>query len=255
MQRDSKVAQVSDKKMDDKIPLELQIKGLEKSMVTLVKAFKEIKATVGKLEEKVNKNQSNEIQEIMKAQQNLEIIIAANTEAIKRIDNEILRFQNDEAEADAEKKEASKGETAAKMCKYYNRGHCKYKLECRFKHPEEICENYLGGKKCYEKACKSRHPKVCKWWQDKEGCKRNNCDYLHVTLVRDDDHTNDAHKNFPCAGCQNCFDDRTCVVEHVVRNNRLFLCLNCDDWIQKKEEIMNNGWSLYDQFGNLRRDV
>ena len=39
--------------MDDKISsLELKMKGLEKSMVTIVKAVKEIKATVGKLEEK-----------------------------------------------------------------------------------------------------------------------------------------------------------------------------------------------------------
>ena len=104
--------------MDDKISsLELQMKGLEKSMVTIVKAVKEIKGTVGKLEEKVNQNQSDEIQEIMKAQKSLEEIIAANTNAIKRIDNEILRFKNDRAEADADKKEVSKFETAAKKCK------------------------------------------------------------------------------------------------------------------------------------------
>ena len=101
MQRDSKVAKVSDKKMDGKSSLELQVKGLEKSMVTIVKAVKEIKATVDKLEEKVNKNQRDEIKEIMEAQKNLEEIIAATTEAIKRIDNEILRFQNDKAGADA----------------------------------------------------------------------------------------------------------------------------------------------------------
>ena len=85
--------------MEDKITsLELQMKGLKKSMVTLVKAVKETKATLGKLEEKVNKSQSDEIQEIMKAQKNLEEIIAANNNAIERIDAKIVRFKNDKAE-------------------------------------------------------------------------------------------------------------------------------------------------------------
>ena len=87
------------------------------------------------------------------------------------------------------------------------------------------------------------------------GMYKKNCDYLHVTLVSDDDQAKDAHKNFPCLGCHNCFDDRSCVVQHIVKNTRIFLCLNCDGWIRKKEEIMNPGWSLFDQFGDLRRDI
>ena len=95
----------------------------------------------------------------------------------------------------------------------------------------------------------------CKWWKEKQGCKRQDCDYLHVTLVCDDVQANNAHKTFPCSGCHNCYDDKTCVVQHIIKNQRIFICLNCEDWIQKKEEIMNPGWSLYDQQGNLRRDV
>ena len=30
---------------------------------------------------------------------------------------------------------------------------------------------------------------------------------------------------------------------------------NCDGWIQQKEKIIHPGWSMFDQFGNIRRDV
>ena len=214
-----------------------------------------MKARMVKLEEKVNDKHNDEIQEIIKSQKSLEEIIAANSEEIKRIDTEIMMFQNDKAVADSDKKEDNKVKNTAKKCKYFNSGHCKYKLECRFTHPEETCETYLGGKKCYEKACKHRHPKVCKSWQGTEGGTRESCDYLHVTLVCDDEQAKDAHKNFPCFGCKNSFDDKSCVVQHIVKNTRIFLCLNCDGWIQKRDEIFDSGWSLYDKFGDLRRDV
>ena len=107
--------------------------------------------------------------------------------------------------------------------------------------------------KCYEKSCERRHPKVCKWWQE-SGCRRHECSYLHVTLACDDDKGENAHKSYPCSGCKNCFDDKSCVVEHRIDDITLFLCLNCDDWIQK-DKIILPGWSLFDQFGGLRRDV
>ena len=59
----SKMTTVSDKKMMDK--MELQIKGLEKNMGTIVKALKDIKAGLTALEEKVNKSQNEEIQHIV----------------------------------------------------------------------------------------------------------------------------------------------------------------------------------------------
>ena len=147
MQRDSKAEEISDKKMADKIPLELKINSLEKSMAMIMKAVKEMKAGMDKLEKRVNNKQNDEIQELLKAQKSLEEVIAANSDEIKRIDNEILMFQNDKAEADSNKKEDDKVENTAKKCRYFNRGHCKYKLECRFTHPEEICETHIWAKK------------------------------------------------------------------------------------------------------------
>ena len=127
-------------------------------------------------------------------------------------------------------------------------------MECRFRHSNQICRTHIEGGKCDTNACQDRHPKVCKWWLQGD-CGRNNCEYLHVTLVHDDDKQKDVHKYFPCHGCKNCYDDRTSVVQHMVQNRNIFLCLNCDSWIEKKDQIMTSGWSIFDQNGDLRRDV
>ena len=66
MQRDSKAEQISDKKMADNIPLEFQIKSLEKSMAMIVIAVKEMKAGMVKLEEKVNDKQNYEVRRSLK---------------------------------------------------------------------------------------------------------------------------------------------------------------------------------------------
>ena len=66
MQGDSKAEQISDKKMADNIPLEFQIKSLEKSMAMIVIAVKEMKAGMVKLEEKVNDKQNYEVRRSLK---------------------------------------------------------------------------------------------------------------------------------------------------------------------------------------------
>ena len=35
--------------------------------------------------------------------------------------------------------------------------------------------------KCNVKECKYRHPQICKWFTKEVGCKRQNCDFIHVT--------------------------------------------------------------------------
>ena len=235
--------------MADKVAMELKIKGLEKSMGTMVKMFKEFKASMDALEKKVNKNHEEEIQELVKTQKMLNDLVVTNSEAIKRIDVEIEGLDKE-----SKKKEVNDRDIKEKRCKFFNRGYCRYKLECRFAHPGEVCKMYLEGKRCNDKSCSDRHPKVCKWWLQGK-CRRNYCEYLHVTLVLDDDKRKDAHKFFPCYGCKNWYDDKTCVVQYMVQNTTLYLCLNCDSWIQMKDKILTPGWSLFDQHGNLRKDV
>ena len=233
----------------------MQVKDLEKTLVTIVKAFKDLKASVKALEEKSTKSHDEEIQELFNRQKTLEAVIEANSDAIKRIDVEILNIKNDKAKADISDKNVKEVTNKDKKCKYFDKGYCKYKSECKFAHPDKICKDYLEGRKCDLKTCKARHPKVCKWSQQRSGCRRQNCDYLHVTLARDDGRHINAHKSFPCVGCQNCYDDVTCVVQHNIENLSFYLCLNCEDWIKHKEKIITPGWSLFDNNGELRKDV
>ena len=116
--------------------LDERVKALEKSMSTIVKVLKEIKVEMKHLEEKANKDQdvilkeNEEIQKILDAQKAIEKILASNQEAIKKIDNEVP----DNASNDA-------GEIVKKkLCRYHNRGYCKYNFKCRYIHSKEICK-------------------------------------------------------------------------------------------------------------------
>ena len=245
---------ISDKKMGDKNSLILQVKSLEKNMVTVVKAIKDLKATVNALEAKSSKSENKEIQEIRENQKILDKAIKDNAEAIDKITDEIHNLQNDNSKANTAEEDMKEGEKRVKRCRYNNRGHCKYKTECKYIHYREVCKTYLDGRKCDQNACKKRHPKVCKWLAGKDGCRRNDCDYLHVTLASDDGQK-EAHKCFPCAGCKSNFGDAWCVVQHIANGRTFSLCLNCDDWIVKKDMVINPGWTLFDQNGDLRADV
>ena len=110
--------------------------------------------------------------------------------------------------------------------------------------------------KCNEKECNGRHPKVCKWFQRAVGCRRNNCDFLHVTLAGDDGNKT-AHKQlcFKCEGCQSSYPEEIYVVKHEIKNMQFWFCLNCDDWIQDKALVLNKEWTLFDDNGDLRRGV
>ena len=172
-------------KMADKSSLEMQVKSLENAMGAIVKAFKDLKSHVKALEEKVEKDKDQEIRDIMNSQKMLEELISANSKDINIVNDEIKKIQSEKVEANLAK-EKVKMENLKKKCKYFNKGHCKFKTECKFLHPSENCGKYMEGDKCDQKACNARHPKVCKWLQGRSGCRRQNCDYLHVTLVRDD---------------------------------------------------------------------
>ena len=109
---------ISDKKM------EARIKDLENTTATIVKALKGLGASVKSLEEKVNKSQSEDIQEIVKSKEKLEEIIIANSNDIKKIDEEILKMQMDKIKADTTKNEAKKANKEVKRCKYWSERRC-----------------------------------------------------------------------------------------------------------------------------------
>ena len=88
------------------------------------------------------------------------------------------------------------------------------------------------------------------------GCRRKNCDFLDVTLAGDDGKKS-AHKQscYECKGCESIYPAENYVVKHVIKNMQLWFCLNCDEWIQDKEKVLGKDWTLFDQNGDLRKDV
>jgi hypothetical protein len=145
--------------------------------MTVVRAMKDIKSSIKGIEEKGIKIQNEDIQEIIKIQKILEEIIIANSNAIKKIYEEIKSFQNDKAETGTFQNDDTKAENNGKKLRYCNKGYCKYKFIFKFSYPTEICKNHLEGKKCDISFCKMRHPKTCKWLQGKSGCRRYGCIY------------------------------------------------------------------------------
>ena len=95
----------------------------------------------------------------------------------------------------------------------------------------------------------------------KSGCHRVDCKYLHGHFANEENHVNlgNAKKQnseeFECISCKCVWNDRNCVVEHVVQNMKVYFCLNCDDWVQNKTEVLQPGWNLLDEAGYLSRDV
>jgi hypothetical protein len=241
--------------------MEEEVRTLQRQFGGMVQMMKELKTSFNVLENKVLLKENDEIQKILETQKAIEESLASNQEAIKRIEEEMKEFAEKNVDITATHKVPDNtgndaGEIAkTRLCRYYNRGYCKYKFKCKYIHPKEICIKHIQNGNCRNKECEDRHPKTCKWTETELGCRRPNCEYLHVTLAHDDGQENEAHKSFPCYGCKNIFNDATCVVKHKVENTVFSLCLNCDDWIVFKDKILYPGWSLFDQNGDLRRDV
>ena len=170
--------------------------------------------------------------------------------------------QNDEKQSVSElQKQTGMNQVQRKSCRYYNKGHCKYRNRCRFYHSQNICKIYLESGRCIGKECSDRHPKTCRYWsKNRSGCARKlDCDFLHVTLVHDDGKTIAQNKvneeEYKCASCKDCWTDKRCVVEHTQNNHVMYFCLNCNDWVRNKSAVLDPNWTLLDRSGNLRSNL
>ena len=246
--------------MANKSTLEEEVRSMKKHFGGLVALVKDLKAKVEKFEEKGKHRENPEIQDIVEQQRFLTDLVEANSERLRQIDSEMKDIKNKrnvippsiEKDGDEKEKQAESN-LVIKKCKYYDKGYCKYLKKCRYFHPIDICKTHLEEQKCKEKGCRERHPKACKWFQRDIGCKRLNCQYLHVTLAEND--TKIKSKDYECAGCKNVWEDENCVIRQNIGNKEVFFCLNCDDWIVNKSAVLNSNWTLFDQYGNLRQDV
>ena len=203
-------------------------------------------------------NKMLEVEEIIEKQKMLDDLISANTDSIKRIDSEIEEMgrKSEYSEKNTEVgKEIIERNVVIKSCRYFNKGYCKYLKKCRYFHSNKVCKKHLENLRCTGKGCRERHPKMCKWYQKEIGCKRIDCEFLHVTLASKDGGTNVFSQSFTCAGCKDVWQDEKCVVKHVIKHKELFFCLNCDDYITNKSGVLDSNWTLLDQHGNIRGGV
>ena len=243
------------------------------SLVALVKDLKGRVETLEKekdqsdaLENKTSQGINEKVDNILKKQDAVDKAIAANKEAITEIDHEIKEIFKQRKYSDDEKRkkpienaiddtdhELSDHKKQRKSW-YFNRGFCKYTTRCRFKHPDGICGNYLQTKDRENVECIERHPKQCKWEQSGRGCRRGiDCAYLHTSLQNNRESFEILE--FQCSSCKSAWKDTKFVKEHRIRNMKVFFCLNCDDWVQDKGAVFDQGWTLFDEAGFLRRDV
>ena len=104
----------------------------------IVKMVRELQSSVRNLETKIQSSQKDEIKEILTAQQVIDQIIVANPDAIKRIDREIIKVQNENIEIKQSKEALGKvkrlnktddkieeieNKNKDKKCRYYYSGH------------------------------------------------------------------------------------------------------------------------------------
>ena len=70
-------------------------------------------------------------------------------------------------------------------CNYFNKGFCKMKETCLFKHKSTtICKDHLASQKCSKKECDKRHPKTCRYFLRGSCWRRDNCSYLYAYSVQ-----------------------------------------------------------------------
>ena len=267
--------------MATKVSIEEEVKKLQKHVGGMAKMFKDLKHSVEVLEKKVSANENDEIKQILDAQTVIDEILVANSDAIKRINKEIKELSKKDVVTDARKdtlesiNHGQDGQTKSrkskkdvvsdgtkdtlesincgqegeskrrKICRYYNRGYCKYESECRFFHSNTVCQEHVDSGYCSKKECNERHIKTCKWIESRNGCRRTNCEYLH----------NKTNDSFKCSSCLDTWKDRTCVKEHLIENRVVYFCLNCDDWIRDKSGVFRQGWTLLDDQGYLRTGI
>ena len=137
-------------------------------------------------------------------------------------------------------------------CRYFNRGYCKFKENCRFFHSSVICEDFLEIGICKSsEGCIKRHPKNCRYWCKRaEGCRRGeNYEFLHLESMRFKDNLNsnvfteeglitiDITNDTPM---KTYFDNYT----NNENNTKLFLCGQCDSSFSL-EYLLNEHKNLF----------
>ena len=65
---------------------------------------------------------------------------------------------------------------AVEVCKFNQKGFCKFGDECRKRHIKEICAN----RDCKDELCLQRHPQLCRYFVFNQSCRfKDGCAFEH----------------------------------------------------------------------------
>ena len=187
-----------------------RLEDLELRHSEMIEAMTNMGRIIQKIEEKIPDESLKEVKEVIGSQEVIDQLLVENSDKIKLIEKELIEIEikvNSINEYQRKTCSVIK-KPMGKICRHYDRGHCKYGDKCRFTHNSEICVKYLKGEKCIQMSCSSRHPKVCKYWKKNE-CKREvKCSYLHVTLGQNNRKVNDVEDSSENIIDEQFVDDR-----------------------------------------------
>ena len=69
--------------------------------------------------------------------------------------------------------------TSIKVCWYFNKGYCRKREYCKYKHEIRECSRNLEGQNCEAIICNLRHRSDCKYWKRGFCFRGKGCAYLH----------------------------------------------------------------------------
>ena len=101
--------------------------------------------------------------------------------------------------------------SSMKVCRYFNRGYCRKREYCKYKHETKECSRHLEGQSCEAKFCYLRHRSSCKYWIQGFCFRGKGCAYLHRNCFKSsrsvEDQINVAVKESETSKAQNTTDN------------------------------------------------
>ena len=61
--------------------------------------------------------------------------------------------------------------------------------------------------------------------------------------------------SYICISCKDTWEDRSCVVEHLVQGTRAYFCPNYEEWVENKSKVIQEGWAMLGRAGLLETDL
>ena len=185
-----------------------QIERVISNQKYLLNTVKNLDERLLEVEKRLDDDKVKEIRNIIEGQALIDEIIVKNSDDIKLMlkvknqnQNELNRLESQINALDQEIKEKindiesqfnDENKVTEKpvdeiLCKYHNRGICKRRALCEYKHAQNICDALQSVGKCIRSNCRSRHPRTCRY--ERQGCYRGKfCAFLHSAEIKKDHH-------------------------------------------------------------------